>query len=125
MAFGGTDLFAGVNVPCDPNNLSDLEKRHLPVITAPDAVARGECFDVEVEVGKMLTHPGERKHFIQFIQLCADDIFLARADLTAGRTHPKVRFSVTLYHPVKELLAYQHCNLHGVWVGRKALRVLE
>jgi desulfoferrodoxin (superoxide reductase-like protein) len=30
------DLFSQVNRPEDPDNMTDLEKKHLPVIDAPD-----------------------------------------------------------------------------------------
>ena len=33
-----TDLFAQINRPKDPNAMTDLEKKHYPVITAPAEV---------------------------------------------------------------------------------------
>ena len=54
------NLFSGVNQPVDLDNLTDLEKKHIPVIESPSTVNRGECFSVSVEVGKMLTHPNKR-----------------------------------------------------------------
>lgn len=119
------DLFLGVNEVADPKNLSDLEKKHIPVIEAPETVRRGQCFEVRVEVGKLLAHPNEYKHFIQFVELYADETFLARVDLTAGRTYPKVTFCVSLQHPAEALRAYENCNLHGMWVGRTPIAVME
>jgi len=118
-------LFVGVNEPADPQNLSDLEKKHLPVLSAPAQVRKGEVFDVEIEVGKLLAHPNEHKHFIQFIELHADDTFLGRVDLVSEKTEPCLRLRVTLRFAPKELRAYQHCNLHGTWVGRQAIRVAD
>lgn len=120
-----TDLFAGINEAADPHNLSDLEKRHIPLIRAPETVRSGECFEVRVEVGELLPHPNEYKHFVQFMDLYADGTFLVRVDLTAGRTCPKATFCVSLQHPAKELRAYAHCNLHGTWKGRKAIEIEE
>jgi len=117
------DLFAGINEPGDPRNLSDLEKRHTPAISAPDAVRAGEPFDVEVEVGRLLPHPADRGHFIQFIELYADERFLARADIGAGRASPRVCLRVVLHSPAAELRAYGNCNLHGVWIGRRPISV--
>ncbi len=116
-------LFVGVNEPADAKNLSDLEKKHLPVIEAPEAVGAGECFEVKVEVGKLLQHPNEHKHFIQFVDLYADDTFLARVDFTSVKACPKTSFCVSLGNHVEELLAYGQCNMHGTWVGRKAIKV--
>ena len=36
------DLFCGVNVVKDIDNMTDLEKKHFPVITAPKSVREGE-----------------------------------------------------------------------------------
>jgi len=116
-------LFVGVNEPADPNNLSDLEKKHLPVLEAPDEVTAGECFEVRVEVGKLLEHPNEHKHHVQFVDLYADDTFLARTDFTAVKTCPKTTFCLALHEPVQELRAYEHCNMHGTWVYRKPINV--
>lgn len=117
------DLFAQVNRPKDPAKLTDLEKKHLPVIDAPAEVQAGTCFTVKVEVGKLLAHPNELGHFIEFVDLYAGEVFLARADLTAVATCPKVSFCVSLDKNLGPLKAYQRCNLHGVWVGEKAVTV--
>ena len=119
------ELFSGVNRPADPRNLSDLEKKHIPVIDAPNSVGQGECFAVIVEVGKLLAHPNERSHFIEFIDLYADELFLARVDLTAVNTCPKATLCVALSARAKKLRAYERCNIHGVWVGSAPINVTE
>ena len=116
-ALGTEDLFVGVNQASDPNNLSDLEKKHLSVITVPNAVKVGECFEVTVEVGKLLAHPNEHNHFIEFIELYADKTYLARVDLTAVSTCPTVKLWTRLTAPADELRAYERCNLHGAWTA--------
>ncbi len=72
------DLFCGVNVIKDPENMTDLEKKHMPIITAPKSIRKGECFEVTVEVGKLMQHPNEPAHHIEFIELYADHSYLAR-----------------------------------------------
>jgi len=119
------DLFIGVNEPEDPLNLSDLEKKHLPVIEAPETVKKGEFFEVRVKIGKLLAHPNEYKHFILFVELYADNTFLARVDLTAVRTCPQISLCLSLQHPIEELRAYTTCNLHGSWMGRSPIEVTE
>lgn len=117
------DLFCGVNRPKDPLEMADLEKKHVPVIVAPAAVKKGECFCVEVEVGKLLAHPNERGHFIGFVELYADDTYLGRADFTPVTTCPKACFCVQLDHVHTGLRVFAFCNLHGVWEGDSALTV--
>ncbi len=119
------NLFCGVNTVADPKNMTDLEKKHTPVIDAPDSVKAGECFCVTVEVGKLLAHPNERGHYIHFVELYADETFLGRADLTPVTTCPTVQFSVALDHVHAKLRAFEFCNLHGVWEGDRALTVTE
>ena len=119
------NLFSGINRPIDYRNQSDLEKKHIPVIEAPSTVNQGECFSVNVEVGKMLPHPNERAHFIEFIDLYADELFLTRMDLTAVNTCPKATLCLALSAPAKALRAYGRCNIHGVWLGTAAITVTE
>jgi superoxide reductase len=117
------DLFAGVNSPKDPSSLTDLEKKHLPVITAPESVKAGECFEVTVEVGKLLDHPNEIDHYIEFLQLYAGDTYLARLDLTSVRTCPVLKVCVSLDQDLGPLRAFERCNKHGAWEAQKPIRV--
>jgi len=118
------DLFAGVNAPLDPANLTDLEKRHLPVITAPETVKAGEFFEVTVEVGRLLPHPSERAHFIHVIELYAGPVALASFLPTAVTTSPILKASVRLSKNLGPLRAREACNLHGIWEATKDVAVL-
>lgn len=119
------DLFCGVNKAADLDSMTGLEKKHVPVITAPDTVKKGGCFEVVVEVGTLLAHPNERGHYIHFLELYADETFLARVDFTPVSTCPVARFCVSLDHIHEQLRAFEFCNLHGVWEGDKALAVTD
>ena len=114
-------LFDGINVPKDKSNLTDLEKKHLPVITAPDTVRAGECFEVVVEIGKLLQHPNEAGHFIEFIELYAGHAYLAHLDLIAVRTCPVLKVCVSLEKDFGPLRAFARCNMHGVWEAQRAI----
>jgi superoxide reductase len=109
------DIFCGVNCVKDLEKATDLEKKHLPVVSAPRSVRKGECFEVTVEVGKLLAHPNEPGHFIQFVELYADDTYLGRMDFTAGTTCPVMKACVALGHAYARLRAFTRCNLHGTW----------
>jgi len=116
------DLFCGVNraKSSDQNEMSDLEKKHTPVIGVSGAPKEGELFEVTVEVGKYMKHPNEHGHFIQWIELYCGDTFLGRTDFASERTEPKAVFSVKLDH-LHGLKALTHCNMHGTWEGSKEL----
>jgi len=116
------DLFSQVNRPEDPDNMTSLEKKHLPVIEAPDKAGAGEAIQVLVEVGRLLGHPNEIGHHIEFIDLYEDDVYLARVDFTAAKVNPKATFEVMLKKNGR-LRAFSSCNLHGVWEGEKTIAV--
>ena len=123
MADARPALFHKVNKPKDPANMTDLEKKHTPVITAPDSVKAGECFDVVVEVGKLLAHPNELAHAIEYIDLYAGWTYLARLDLTAVTTCPALRVCVNLDADMGPLRAFARCNMHGLWEAVKEISV--
>ncbi|MFQ6034743.1 MAG: desulfoferrodoxin family protein [Sedimentisphaerales bacterium] len=119
------DIFCGVNTAKDLEQATDLEKKHLPIITAPKSVKRSECFEITVEVGKLLQHPNEPGHFIQFIELYAGDTYLARMDFTAKTTYPVMKTCVSLDHAHGKLRSFARCNLHGTWENDVDIEVTE
>ncbi|MBE3070209.1 MAG: hypothetical protein IMZ66_08220 [Planctomycetes bacterium] len=118
------DLFGGVNTPVDAHNLTDLEKKHLPVIIAPDEVTAGEFFEVSVEAGSLLPHPNERGHFVHLIELFAGDVMLARLTPAAVVSRPVLKVSVRLSKATGLLRARAVCNLHGIWETTKMVTVV-
>jgi len=119
------DLFCGVNVVKDPRKMTDLEKKHFPVITAPKKIKKGECFEAMIEVGKLMEHPNEPGHFIEFIELYADHTYLGRMDFTARTTCPVMKACLSLDHVHGWLRAFAHCNLHGTWEGKTEIEVTD
>jgi superoxide reductase len=117
------DIFYSVNTVEDTIHASDLEKKHLPVIHAPKKVKKGELFEVTIEAGRLLKHPNEPGHFIQFIELYADDTYLARMDFTAKTTEPFMKTHVVLEHNYEKLCAYARCNLHGTWANEVEVEI--
>lgn len=116
------DLFSGVNTPLDTNNLIDLEKKHMPVISAPATGKIGQPISVTVEIGKLLAHPNELGHHIEWLDIYEDKLYLARVDFAAGRVSPKATFELTLKKGGL-LRAFASCNLHGIWEGCKEIQL--
>jgi len=117
------DILCGVNMPKDMNALSELEQKHLPVISAPEKVKRDKTFLVTVEVGKYKAHPNEPGHFFEWLELYSGDTFLFRVTLSGSLTHPKVTIPVKLTHAHGPLKAWAKCNLHGLWEGVRDIEV--
>lgn len=98
-----------------------LEKKHVPQITAPDKVKKGELFEVTVQMGKEIDHPMEEGHFIQYVELYANYFQIARVDFS-----PEVKAEATLQIKLDEsctLRAFESCNLHGQWEASKEITV--
>jgi len=119
------DILCGVTVVDAPETAGDLEKKHLPVISAPEMAKKGEHFEVTVEVGKLKVHPNEPGHFIEFIELYAGDTYLARMDFTAKTTCPIMKTCVSLDHAHGKLRAFARCNLHGTWENDVEIEVTD
>ena len=121
------ELLTRVNKAKNPDALTDLEKKHLPVITAPDSVKAGEPFEVTLHVGKMLRHPNEPGHHIESVELYKGYVLLARVDLAGATTEPRVTLTVTLDPAIADddavLRAFDKCNVHGVWESTRPIQV--
>ena len=44
-------------------------EKHVPVITCPDSLPKGELVDVKVAVGAEVAHPNKTEHHIAWISL--------------------------------------------------------
>ena len=121
--FCDQDVLCGVHVPKDIKTLSELEQKHIPVITAPAKVKRDETFLVTIEVGKYKAHPNEPGHFIEWIELYSGDTFLFRVSFAGSLSDPKVTIPIKLTHAHGPLKAWEKCNLHGLWEGLRDIEV--
>lgn len=115
------DLFSQINRAKEPGKLQGLELGHVPQIKAPDSIQAGVPFEVEIRVGEKL-HEMIPSHYIDWVDLYADDIFLAKFILTPNFTQPACKTVLTLSHSAT-LRAIEHCNLHGLWEGTKRVTV--
>ncbi len=96
------------------DDMSDAEKKHVPLVHVEGDPSPGESFPVTVWVGEQLAHPMEADHHIEYVELYLDDTLVARCDLSWQHATPKVTFMVKADGP-GTLRAYERCNLHGDW----------
>jgi superoxide reductase len=112
-------LFQAINRAKNPEDETELEKLHWPVIRVPEKVKAGEFFSVEVRIGKIL-HPMRPEHWIEFLQLNIGNepagILVMRSQ---GYLAPEGRFNIKLGENLKgkmvSLVVQDKCNLHGIW----------
>ncbi|MCK4928598.1 MAG: class II SORL domain-containing protein [Methanosarcinales archaeon] len=109
------NFFAGMNHPANAAELTDAEKKHIPVISSPGSVKSGEPFEVSVTVGS-IPHVMEPAHHIQWVELYAGEKFLARVAFTPGFTKASATLTITLeVGGSVTLRAVERCNIHGLW----------
>lgn len=109
-----------IKKPQDPNNLNELEKKHIPVIEIKKqcGLLGSGCVDVHIKIGE-ITHPMETKHFIVYIDIYHDYNFIARYHLSPEKLNP----AVGIHLKVNEgrITALEYCNLHGRWMAEKEI----
>ncbi len=119
-------LFCGINRPADPADMTELEKKHTPVIECPDTVKAGEPFEVRIKVGE-IPHVMDEGHHIQWLELYSGQNQYLRIDLTPVFTKPEI--TVTLVkggkHRTSTLRVLERCNLHGTWEASKEITITE
>jgi len=100
--------------PKDLKNLTKGEKKHTPEITIKDKDAKGFTL-IEVNVGSDgIIHPSTKNHWIDFIELYADNMLVGHTELEGEISRGFSSFRVNLKN-IKSLKAVSGCNLHGIW----------
>ena len=99
---------------------------HTPKVEAPAMVKADQVFDVKVTVGP---HPNTVEHSIRWIALylyedgrAFNPVFLGKASLTPVVAQPDVTFRLKLQKG-GVIHAVEYCNLHGLWAGKKEIKV--
>ena len=111
-------LFKGIN-RAEEGNESELAKKHLPVIQAPEKVKAGEVFSVDITIGKTL-HPMGPEHWIENLKINIGNEPAGMLSFQSyGYIKPEGRFNLMLDQKLKgktvSLIVQGQCNLHGIW----------
>ena len=85
------------------NTTDAAQEKHVPVVEKVDG-------GYKVTVGSVV-HPMEEKHYIEWIELVADD--QAYRQFLAPGQSPQAVFEVD----AEDVSAREYCNLHGLWKG--------
>lgn len=140
-----------INKPADPENLTEGERKHIPVIEAPEIAIAGEPFEVTVTVGS-IPHVMEEKHFIDWVELYLQNKLVGRKELyPSGERTAKTVFKVEAdkvliaiaeiekckvrgvnicgscgeKSVITNLRAVEKCNIHGVWETYRQIEVMS
>ncbi len=97
------------------------DPKHVPVIDAPEAVEKGVPFQVTITIGKTL-HPSQPDHHIQWVELYAGEVQLARASFTPTLALPVVTFTIAIDAPTT-LRALSQPNHSAAWEATKKVNI--
>jgi len=103
---GGSGELTCCNQPMEhlaENTTDAAQEKHVPVVEKTDS-------GYKVKVGSV-PHPMEEEHFIQWIELLADDTLLCRF------LKPGEAAEATFAVEGDSVAAREYCNLHGYWKG--------
>ena len=106
-----------IKTPQDANNLTELEKKHVPVITVVKKcglIPEG-CQDVHVKMGQV-QHPMQPEHYIVHIDFYINKEFISRVILTPDKLNPAAALHLKSTAKGK-LSVVELCNLHGAWIS--------
>ncbi len=106
---------SAIKKPADPTNLTELEKKHIPVIkiNRQCGLVGPGCVDVHIKVGEIL-HVMEAKHYIMYMDVYLDGAFIARYHIAPDKLNPVL--GIHLKVASGKLLVLENCNLHGRWI---------
>lgn len=105
-----------VKKPENPNELSEGDRKHIPVIVVVKTcglIPDGSCTDVHVKVGE-IEHVMSDEHHIRYIDYYLDHKFISRVWLSPGSCHPAAGLHVRATSGT--ITAVENCNVHGNWL---------
>jgi superoxide reductase len=108
----------------DPANMTDMMRKHAPVIDAPGKVKANQSFAITVKVGGIdgVEHPNVLGHWINWVAVYAGDRPLARVEFFPAVSQPQATLTIALEQSAT-LRAVAWCNMHGLWESTKPLAV--
>jgi len=109
-----------IKTPQDVSNLTELEKKHIPVIIPEKKcglIPEG-CQDVHIKIGE-IPHPMQPEHWIMHIDCYLDNEFISRVKLTPDKLNPAT--ALHLKAASGKLTVIDLCNLHGAWIKEMEL----
>ena len=115
-------------------------EKHVPVIDCPDVVKADEMFQIQVVIGKQVPHPNTTEHHIAWIDLyflpegekfvheVGHFEFNAHGESVQGAnkgpvyTHHQT-MSWMQTNKSGTLYVTSLCNIHGLWLSQKEIKV--
>ena len=113
---------AAFQVAADPEQLTDLEKLHLPKVTLPPVVEDGSQAPIVVS----MDHPMEPDHYIKSIQIMnfSDPVVIkGKFYFTPVNGEVYLGTQIRLAGGESTVWVVAECNQHGKWAATKDTKV--
>ncbi len=104
--------------PADPANLTDGDKKHVPVVKVTECGLLTGCKDVHVTVGD-IEHVMEPKHYILYVDFYLDHRFISRIWLAPEVCKPAATLHLAASSGTVTVI--ESCNVHGNWMSEVSL----
>ncbi|SET09163.1 superoxide reductase [Methanococcoides vulcani] len=108
----------------DPENITETEMKHVPVIESEDVMTAEGLFEVTVRLGEV-PHVMQDDHYIEWIELYLGDTKVGRVELSPSDEKAEATFTVEPTEEIVGIRAYEICHIRGVNVcgdcGTKAV----
>lgn len=111
------------NFAADPDNLTDIERMHLPQITLPPVVEDGSQAPIQVS---MAQHPMDDDHYIKSIQIInfTDPVQTkGKFYFTPANGEAFIGTQVRLNGGESSVWVVAECNQHGRWAASTNTKV--
>lgn len=105
----------------DPNKMTLSERKHQPVIQIEGAVKPAELFMAKINIGEV-QHPMTPVHWIQWIEVYAEDQLLSRIEFTGFAPAAQVTLPL-MTESSFQLRVIENCNQHGIWEAVQKIEV--
>ncbi len=93
------------------SNEAATNEKHLPVISVEEMGGNRHRIKVNVGGGN---HPNEMDHWIQWVEVQIEGMYIGRAEFSARIMEPIAEFTV-IGAGGKKVSAVARCNRHGLW----------
>jgi predicted secreted protein len=110
------------NFAADPENLTEMERLHLPMITLPPVVEDGSQAPIQVE----LDHPMDEDHYIKSIQIVSfNDPVQTKGKFYFSPVNGEafIGTQIRLNGGESTVWAIAECNQHGRWASSTNTKV--
>jgi len=99
----------------DENNLTEIERIHIPVINAPISVKANSKAKIQVQVSEV-GHPMTPDHYIYAVDLYVDGLWMDMVELQPKQS-ANVEFEVSV-HKTSTIEVIVHSTVDGHWAAK-------